>query len=159
MISPEQVREIFNYDPITGVLTWAKNTGKKRLIGCAAGSVHHGYLRIRVFGSDYYAQRLAWAHYYGVWPSYNIEHADDDGVNNSIVNLRDATQRDNTAKKRKWNNKALPKGVGYRYGRFFAYICPSGEFRHLGTFDTEEEASTAYQVAAVRVYGQFARID
>lgn len=71
-----------------------------------------------------------------------VDHIDGNKLNNSITNLRVITGRENTtrAKVRKYF-----RGVKRNGKRFAAQIEWQGKRYHLGTFDTPEEASEAYQ--------------
>ena len=78
------------------------------------------------------------------------------------ANLRITTQHNNTF------NSKLPKSstTGYkgacfdkRKGRYMGHIHPDGRFRFLGYFDTAEEAGLAYDKAASRYYGQYAKLN
>lgn len=144
--SIERLRELFNYDPATGLLTWAVT----RSIKCKAGDVA-GYIRkdnYRMLRADYkrlLASRVAWAMYYGRWPQHEIGHRDGDRSNDAINNLIDAPRSVHHL------NITLPErgrdlpvlGVSNtKHRRRFVAKC-SG--KHLGYFDSTEEASAAYQ--------------
>jgi len=88
----------------------------------------------------------------------DIDHRDDDGLNNRRANLRPCTHQQNMANRRRHgNNRSGHKGVWERNGSFRASIRVDGKTRHLGPFPTAEEAAAAYQGAARRLNGEFAR--
>ena len=175
------VRSILDYDPDTGVLTWRERTDIKdalvrskwnnRYAGTCAGAVHPGgqrsltkYRVLGINGRTYRAHRVAWLHVYGEWPPGEIDHANGDGTDNRIANLRLATRAQNCANtKAKKGNVSGIKGVttlSWSSGtRFQAQISKNGGAgtRYLGTFDTAEEAHDAYMEAAREQYGGFAR--
>lgn len=52
------------------------------------------------------------------------------------------------------------RGVGKtKTGKFRAYIQKDGRQRHLGTFDAELDAAEAYNVAALELFGEYARLN
>lgn len=51
------------------------------------------------------------------------------------------------------------KGVYKKRSRWAARIAVNGETTWLGTFKTEEEAARAYDAAAKRLHGEFARLN
>lgn len=59
--------------------------------------------------------------------------------------------------KRRQDNKTGFKGVHPHGKRFYARTRIDGVYRHLGMFDTAEEASEAYKQATAAVHGEFAR--
>lgn len=73
-----------------------------------------------------------------------VDHIDNDKLNNRVDNLQIITTRLNTSKDQK---RDLPTGV-YRTpnGRFRTQIRVNGKSTHLGTHNTIEEASNAYQL-------------
>lgn len=75
------------------------------------------------------------------------------------INLRWATPSENCwNKKRHINNKSGYKGVAYKkaLGKYTAQICYRGKQKHLGTFESAEEAYFAYCDAADELFGEFA---
>lgn len=89
-----------------------------------------------------------------------LDHKDRNGLNNTKVNLRVATESQNrvNAGKRQQVTSSRFKGVSLdkRSGRWTAYVRISGKRRHLGCFAEEEEAARVYDDAAVRCFGEFA---
>lgn len=88
----------------------------------------------------------------------DVDHVDGDGLNNRRSNLRLATASQNLGNQRARAHSSRFKGV-YRnkQGRWQTQISVEGVKRHLGTFDTEEEAGSVYDAAARSLFGEFAR--
>lgn len=91
-----------------------------------------------------------------------IDHKDGNGLNNQRENLRKCSQTQNNAnmKIRKNKLKSKFKGVShYRDGRWRASIQYMGYARHLGYFISEILAAKAYNEAALKTFGEFARLN
>ena len=149
----ELLRTLLRYVPETGDfirLRDGKRLGKHDTCG---------YVQIRINAETYSAGRLAWAIAHGEWPAKCVDHINRIRDDNRLCNLRLATVVENqwNTEKRRDNTTGF-KGVYRRpNGRFQAAIRLEKRFVTLGTFDTAEQASAAYQTAAVEHHGQFAR--
>ena len=159
------LRQVLDYNPLTGVFTWKVNRSRQAKRGVVAGREiivpddHH----VRIIGvkrKNYYAHRLAWYWMTSEWPTKQIDHKDCNALNNAWNNLRLATPYQNSMNQRKRkNNKTGFKGVSFhkRDKRFAASIRINGNLTWLGYFDTAEEAHAAYMAAARKHFGEFAR--
>ena len=162
MITAEELRELLNYDSRTGEFSWRVKTNRKfagfqpgRKAGCLHGQ---GYIVLSVRKRQYQAHRLAWLHYYGEWPSDQIDHINCCRSDNRIENLRVATNVQNNANRMiAPKNKARFKGVRFKNGKWEAYIWIGHRSIYLGRFDTPEEAHASYYKAAQDEWGEFAR--
>ncbi len=100
----ERLTELLDYDPATGVLTW-KVTRGRAVAGARAGSGRrgHAYRVVSIDHTLYAEHRLAYALYHGTdpWPA-EVDHWDQDPLNNRITNLRVATLAQQNA------NRVLP---------------------------------------------------
>lgn len=95
----------------------------------------------------------------GVGSDEKIDHKNGDGLDNRRENLRVASSSENNRNRRKKSGAASRyKGVSEHYGKWSATIW-SGRKMWLGRFDTEEEAALAYDEAARRLHGEFARVN
>ena len=166
----ELVSSILEYDKLSGVFRWKARPGEcgnfnSKYAGKVAGSIDKktGYIRISINNKLYQAHRLAWLMTYGEWPDeHDLDHKDMNRSNNAISNLREAKRSRNKGNQRKYaTNTAGYKGVSFRKDKdmFTAGIGVNGRRIHLGYFATARLAAEAYNAAAVKHFGEFARLN
>lgn len=91
-------------------------------------------------------------------PGVLIDHKNGNGLDNRKVNLRRCNSSQNSGNTRKHTDGASRfKGVHFhkRRGRWCAMI----RHKHIGLYDTEEDAAVAYDKEAAKVFGEFARMN
>lgn len=154
-LSAQLVRELLDYCPETGALTWRPRAGSPgNFNGKFAGkdAVHlesRGYVVLHMTAvGTYLAHRIAWLHAHGEWPAGQIDHINGIRHDNRLCNLRDVppeTNSENRTRANRNRSSRLPLGV-YRGngGKFVAQIRSRGEIRYLGRFSTPEEAHEAF---------------
>lgn len=157
-ITATQLREILEYDPKTGIFTWAKRISSKTRVGAVAGSLSgEGYARLKIFNREYYQHRLAWLYVYGRWPKLEIDHINGCRTDNRICNLRDVPRSlnmQNRMSANKTNKSTGLLGVTYRESSktYHPKIGVGGQRIALGTFRTAESASAAYREAKRKLH-------
>lgn len=91
-LSHARILEALVYEPTTGVFTWKTKIGRKVIVGEEAGSLKATqagvYRYIRVDGTAYIAQRLAWFYVHGRWPLI-VRFNDGNTLNCALSNLSD----------------------------------------------------------------------
>jgi len=159
LISHEELLRVLVYNSETGIFKWKVKPSAKVKIGATAGTPHNsGYICVMIYGVHYMAHRLAWFHYYGVWPTHLIDHRDTIKTNNWISNLREASYTENLFNTTKrCSNTSGYRGVYFnkQLGKYIASSTISGNRVHLGCFVTPELASEAYQMFVKEYHGQF----
>ena len=148
-LSIDRVRAIFDYDPITGVLT--RKTGPRK--GYALGKRSSERLYTIIDGESYSLARVIWLHYYGVWPEKLVDHKDKNENNNRIDNLREASYAQNSHNR---DSSRFNGGVSARAYGFQVRITLNGKRKSLGTYKTREEAEAVYEEARKELHGEFA---
>ena len=150
MLTQERLKELLHYDPEAGLFTWLVSSGNGVKVGDIAGSFSHGYIQIRVKGKLHQAHRLVWLYMSGVWPKDQIDHINHIRDDNRIVNLREATHRENGRNRSmKSNNKSGVTGV-HRYEqrkKWVAQIKVDDKLIYLGCFTDKFEAVCARKSA------------
>ena len=163
MLSQKRLKELLEYNPESGhfvriVGRSGPNSRKGDIAGCDNGS---GYIRIYVDGAPYKAHRLAWFYMTGEWVPY-VDHKNGIKSDNRWCNLRSASKAQNNSNQQIYkNNTSGLKGVSFYRpnGKWKAQIQKDGVKIGLGYFLTKEEAKAAYDQAALRLHGNFARLN
>ncbi len=160
------VRQIFDYDPLTGVFRWRMRPDyprkwNSRYAGKVAGMTSpNGYVVIQAKGRvAYSAHRLAWLYMKGEWPDGEIDHRNGIRDDNRIDNLRDATESDNACNKgMQRNNTSGFIGVSFnrQNGKWRARIHRNHVMHDVGFFNTAEEAAQARAKFVREIQGKFA---
>ncbi len=164
-LTAEILREVLKYDEQSGDFTWIKHFRNPRLYCSTAGYVAgDGYRRIGIERTYYKAHNLAWLYVYGEFPSKFLDHINNIPTDNRIQNLRIATQAENTTN-RKWGEIAGTRGVwwngrkGKVAGKWCSTITANGVRTYLGNHETQMAAAVAYDKAAIKLHGRFARLN
>lgn len=159
LLTLDRLKATFHYDPDSGKFTRLTSAGGANA-GDEPGYIHdHGYRIISIAGVKYRAHRLAWFYMTGMWPKEDVDHKNTVPDDNRWSNLREATDAQNLQNigMPKHNTSGL-KGASWREDKqkWRASICSRKKWRHLGYFDTKEEAHAAYCAAALELNGEFA---
>lgn len=156
MLTQDRLKELLNYDPLTGIFSWRVSPNGYVPAGAEAGSVaNNGYVRIG-WGKKYIvAHRAAWLMFYGELPPERIDHINRNKSDNRISNLRLLSHAENlqNAKLRRDNTSGV-KGVHSERGRWRASISVDNKTINLGSFRTLDDAAAA-RAAAELVYHPF----
>lgn len=149
--SVEFIKDILDYDPETGLLTWRiapTMRRKSRRGGQVAGTMTAtGYVAVMLGpGILHRAHRLAWVLAYGAWPQEPLDHINGVRDDNRLRNLRLATSSLNGANKgMQRNNTSGYVGVNFfaQNQKWEARITRRRVTHRLGLFDTAIEAHRA----------------
>lgn len=172
VLTPEIARELLNYNPKTGVLTWKKRSEKwfsdKRIcniwnsryagnpVGCITEN-RAGYrcMQTKLFGKGYRVHRLAWMVHTGEEPPEQIDHDDRDGTNNRWLNLK-ASNAASNAKNKSISalNTTGHSGVLWskQKKKWTANIKVNGKRHYLGEFTNKTDAVKA-RIKAEKKHG------
>ena len=92
-----------------------------------------------------------------------VDHIDGNKRNNTIENLRWASDSENqmNAIKKQRNASSTHKGVSFHKAsnKWVAYVQVGKARKHLGDFTDERDAAEAYNAAAIEHYGVFAKLN
>lgn len=156
-----RIKELLDFDPESGRWTWRVSMGSSARAGQEAGCFSRGYRVIRIDRVLYFAHRLAWLWMSGEEPATGIDHVRGKRDQNAAGEIRPATQSQNNANARiGTNNRSGFKGVAVHRetGKWRARIKKDGRELHLGLFSSLDDARAAYENAARRLFGEFARV-
>jgi hypothetical protein len=148
--SQECLHKLFDYSVVTGEFSWkpGQQEGKR-----AAASLYQkiGYWVTRIGDQRFYTHRLIWKWVTGNDPAQIIDHINKDRRDNSWINLRDVNRSQNSLN----TNYQKPNKTGYKGVYFHAQnnyfttqIVVNGKAKHLGCFETPEDAYAACCQAA-----------
>ena len=145
----ELLKELFDYDPLTGLLKWKKRLAQRIKVGDVAGCRgSEGYVEVGINGQKYFAHRICWAIYYNeqLSPDDEIDHIYGNPSDNRISKLRKSNRQDQGYNTKRYStNTSGHRGVFWNTKRpaWVAYITTNYKQVILGRFKTKEEAIEA----------------
>ena len=166
-IEPHTLRELLEYDPETGVLTWRERPRKyfksdqswKMWNGRHSGKVAlthinpDGYKVGAVFSKVLRLHRVVWAIHYGSWPKQTIDHISGDKTDNRIANLRDVTHHENCKNRPiRSDNISGAVGVSWHAARkaWVVNIAVNKRQKYIGLYDEKADAIAARASAEIK---------
>ena len=115
LVQIARVIDCLHYNIDDGKFIWIKKShpSVNVQIGSEAGAiVTSGYRQIRLDNIAHMAHRLAWFYQTGCWPKSQIDHINNDRLDNRFSNLREATCSQNSCNsQRHVGNKTGYRGV------------------------------------------------
>ena len=162
--------ECFDYNPDTGLLAWKhrplhhfKNTRgmniwNSRYPSKIAGTLVTGRLGLVINNTRFMGHRVIWRLMTGKNPPHEIDHINRITSDNRWCNLRLATPSQNQHNRPlQRNNTTGFKGVYFhsQNKNYVARIMTEWKTVSLGSFDTAEQASEAYQAASLKYHKDF----
>lgn len=169
-LTQKLVRELLDYNPKTGVLTWRSRdlswfNGNVRICrgwntkcaGKAAGCLSSSpkdYCVIGILGQTYLAHIVIWLWMTGKFPEYEIDHRDHNQSNNRWKNLRDVPHAINRKNQKKMaNNTSGHTGIRKtKAGKYETWIHVNGQRIGLGNHNNLTKAIAIRKAAQVK-YG------
>lgn len=140
-----KLKELFHYDPETGLFVRKVSRGNTKAGDVAGSKDNKGYLRVLFNGKREKLHRLAFLYMEGRFPSGQVDHKNGVKDDNRWENLREVSNEENASNRTKsnTNNQLGVLGV-YRFGDKYRAMFKG---KHLGLFETIDEAAAAYQRA------------
>ena len=157
-LTAERLRELLDYNPLTGLFTNKIQRGQRGPVGAVAGTYDKdGYVVICINRQKFRAGRLAFLYMKGRWPR-EVDHKDRVRANNAWLNLRECTRSENIAHSERATGESGLRGVKFdpKTSTWRSRIGFGGYREWLGPFDSKEEAYKAYLLAANSTHGEFA---
>jgi len=163
--SLEYLKTRISVDVEAGLVYWVDATKHHApLNGKEAGSPRNSshnskhYWHVKVDSTPIKRSHLVFLFSHGRWPSLQIDHINGNSLDDRIGNLREATATQNA-----WNHKTRRKGaqtpMGVRVthnGKYQARIAVNKKQIAIGTFDTPDLASQAYQQKRKEFFNEYA---
>src|SRR5215469_11182218 len=156
-LTADFVRSVFDYSPKTGRLAWKIKFSRKVRIGDEAGRPDdQRRVKVGIQRREYLAHRVIWLWMTGAWPTKEIDHINENPLDNRWANLREATPSENHRNRGKQrNNTTGYKGVTFdkRRGVYIAGVKLNGRRHSAGCcFKTAKEAYRAVCALALTLH-------
>ena len=151
IMNQEYLHQLFEYRD--GNLYWRFTKSPRAVKGSVAGRINPTteYREVRIDKKAYQFSRLVWMYHNGeIADGMHIDHINRNKLDNRIENLRCCTPQQN-----EWNKPHC--GVRFESGKWRARYSHNNQYKHIGMFDTENEAKSAYFNTVSQVRNEYMR--
>ena len=156
-LTQDHLKSLFDYKD--GDLYWKISRNNNIKVGQVVGMLRpDGYKRVNINKKNYYLHRLIFIYHNG-FITDEIDHIDNNRLNNRIENLRVATRIQNMLNcKINSRNTTGIKGITFdkEKSKFRPYLSVNKKRMYLGCFDSLDDANTELQKARIKYHGSFA---
>lgn len=116
--SQERLKEMFHYDPDTGIFTRRKPSARARenskFGNVGAGRIsEYGYVLLMIDSVSYIAGSLAWLYVNGEWPSGKVHYVNGNKLDNRFENIGVYSEGRDSIKSREMTAKRLKELLHY----------------------------------------------
>jgi hypothetical protein len=158
-ITQQLLKDLFDYRE-DGVFIRKVSTSNRVKVGDVVGwkTVNGKYIGLWVNGTSQLMHRMVFLYHHGYVPKY-IDHIDNDGTNNRIENLREATHSQNlfNTKRRKTNKSGVKNVIWCKSSnKWGVYLQVRGKQTYFGVYEDLELAELVAMEAREKYQGQFA---
>jgi len=159
MLTQDVLKELLEYDPLTGVFTRKVVTSNSVRIGDVAGNAHiGGYWEISILNKKYLAHRLAFLYMTGAFPDKFVDHINMVRSDNRWCNLRKASNGENMCNSFSTKKTASSVRNVYPNGKdFMVKIQKDNKEMYLGSYQDLEFAEFVATEARNKYHKEFAR--
>ena len=164
-LTQQRLKEVLDYDVLTGEFVWANPTASRIKAGTVAGTVKTNaqgkqYVQICIDKVCYYADRLAFLFVTGEFPEKLVAHLNGDTLDNSWENLFEISPHINACERSLSTRNALGhKGVSFEADHRKPYRAKVFSFGVVVLdeyFETLEAAVAAATTARKQFHCEFA---
>ena len=143
----ESMFDFIRYDKKNGKLFWQKRKLQMQAkVGDECGCLKRdGYKYFKFNGVAYLQHRIIWHIEKGASSEKVLDHINGNRSDNRIENLREASARENCQNQKRHRAGRLVGAIFKKQiNKFIGQIRIDGICKHLGTFETEQDAHFAY---------------
>lgn len=155
-LTQEEAKQWFRYKD--GKLYWGKSPSKKINIGDEAGYIYRKTLKIvKLKKQTYLVAKLIFLIHHGYYPK-NIYYVDKNSLNINLLNLRASNEFIKNYTQLGGHSSTGFKGIHFvkRLNKYYVRIFSDYKHYSIGCYINIEDAKKAYNLAAKRIYGEFA---
>lgn len=159
-LTANRVRELLDYDPVTGTLDWINPTDKSPREGGKAGALARAGSKyqfrrfIQIDHHRYPAHRVIWLHVHGQWPSQYLLPRNGNYDDLRLENFAEATRSESARR----GGPSRANTSGYRgvtwdkvKNSWLVYITHNYKRIYIGNFKAKEDAIAARDAAAANL--------
>lgn len=160
-LTADRIREMLDYDPITGWLTWRiHSSGVPKPGKRAGGNGGFGYRTIGINYKKYLEHTIIWLWMKGELPVHEIDHINRDPSDNRWTNLREATRSQQGHNKGpSTRNQSGYPGVILHGAKYRSRLTLDGKHHEFGWFVTIAQARIARLLGEKEIFGRFTTWD